>query len=229
MAMCPGMDLFNHTDKPGCFTKYDKNGYKLTADRHYEVGEEVLLSYGAHTNDVLWAEYGFMMDENDDDAVRIDEIVLRNVGKKDKRILEEYGYLGEYWLKKDGPCWRTEVAAWGKVLVDRQWKTVMNGTWMPNSVDKSYRRHRVEIEDRLNLITAECESSIDGLKAMSGEQILDVLGDLEIVLIAQGCEESEVANIKQQLAQKKHDMCLKRWEQIKQLSTRGAERWLSAW
>jgi SET domain len=60
IAIAPGMDLFNHTDNPGCSTKYDKNGYTVVADRSYDAGEEVQLNYGPHANDVLWSEYGFL-------------------------------------------------------------------------------------------------------------------------------------------------------------------------
>ena len=229
MAMCPGMDLFNHTDKPGCFTKYDKSGYMLTADRTHEIGEEVLLSYGSHTNDVLWAEYGFMMDENNDDSVRIDEIVLRGVKEKHKRILEEHDYLGEYWLKQDGPCWRTEVVAWAEVLIDRELKKVLKGTWMPSIVDKSSRMHRLEIEAWLTVIAGECERNIEGLTTMSTEQIVELAGVADDVLVAQDHQQDEVSKIKKEMALTRHGMCIKRWQQIRQMSIKGEETWLSAW
>ena len=121
MAMCPGMDMFNHTDEPGCKTMYDKTGYSIIADQDYEAGEEILLSYGAHNNDVLWAEYGFFLDENQEDAIRIDRLILDDLSKKQKDLLARYGYFGEYWLQNKGVCYMTEVAAKATVLSEGEW------------------------------------------------------------------------------------------------------------
>ena len=229
MAMAPGMDLFNHTDKPGCFTKYDKSGYNLVADRDYEVDEEVLISYGAHTNDILWAEYGFMMDENVEDAVRIDDVVLQGLLKKEKGILEEYGYLGDYWLTKNAPCYRTEMAVYGRILSDRLWKKVLAGTWEPYTLDKEHRRRAMEMGDLLLVIEEICDNNLKALRDMSVDQIADALGDAPETLIARGYMPDNIDGPRKAQALRRHAMCLKRWEQIRKMATAGFEVWPSVY
>lgn len=138
MAMCPGLDLFNHTDGVGCKTTYDKKGFYATTEREYAAGEELLLNYGAHGNDALWCEYGFVMNENDHDGVDLDRVVLPSLTEGQKKILEEASYLGDYSLKPDGICWRTEVASYLGVLTTTQWHRFLEGKYDPDNAEKNY-------------------------------------------------------------------------------------------
>lgn len=50
LALLPAADLFNHA-ATGCSVTFCADEYTVEADRDYEVGNEVCLSYGDHSND----------------------------------------------------------------------------------------------------------------------------------------------------------------------------------
>lgn len=109
MALQPVADLFNHADA-GCGVQFDEARFTISADRDYEEGEEVYISYGSHGNDFLLAEYGFVLERNRWDEVGLDEILLPELTKRQKELLEEKGFLGNYVLDADTVCYRTQVA-----------------------------------------------------------------------------------------------------------------------
>lgn len=234
MAMCPGMDMFNHTDKPGCKTTYDRSGFSANADRDYKAGEEILLSYGAHNNDVLWAEYGFLLDENQHDAIRIDRLVLDDLDDDQKDLLAEYGYLGEFWLQKDGVCYLTEVAAKTTVLSRRAWihmvqegadptelietkpqvKRKAGGTEVAVLRAAAFRKVKSKQVEWVLKAKAEADSSLRGLNAMSAQMVLDIFADDNEVLKAQGVTEADIETARSKQSSQRQTMCLKRWRQI---------------
>lgn len=137
MALVPVMDLFNHTHVPNCKTSYDRKGFYVATGEAIRAGQELLLSYGAHGNDVLWTEYGFMMDANGDDSVSgFDEVVLDGLTTAEKVVLEGAGYLGNYTLTAEGLCWRSEVVCWLGLLSRNQWFRFIEGTLTPETVDR---------------------------------------------------------------------------------------------
>ncbi|RMZ81240.1 hypothetical protein DV737_g2549, partial [Chaetothyriales sp. CBS 132003] len=258
MALAPGMDLFNHADSrhSGVRVHFSKDGYQVTAERNYDVGEEVLLSYGVHTNDVLWTEYGFLLDGNADDAVQIDSFVVlqeqRYNNKKGREeidheahaeggtgkrapidILADAGYLGDFWLKQqqqqegeeddndvEGVCYRTEIAAWWKVLSQRDLEKVLQGVWYPSPGNRVYARHKAQIRQWLAEIAGECEGCIKALKDMSSEQRIEIFGDSEEVMVAQGVSMRSIVDVQAKRVEYRHALCLRRWEQIRELSVR---------
>ncbi|KAK7954276.1 hypothetical protein PG996_015160 [Apiospora saccharicola] len=98
LALLPIADLFNHADQ-GCHVTYSaEEGYTITASRRYKAGEEVLVSYGDHSNDLLLAEYGFVMAENKWDSVCLDEVIMPRLNQTQKKDLESNGHGGPYML-----------------------------------------------------------------------------------------------------------------------------------
>lgn len=115
--MCPFIDYFNHAPK-GCEAKHDKSGYAIVADREYGAGEEVWISYGAHGNCFLMAEYGFIIDKegegegeggekeggsgngngNEHDVVSLDEVLKRKMSKEQEQDLRHDKFYGNYTL-----------------------------------------------------------------------------------------------------------------------------------
>lgn len=137
MALVPVMDLFNHTNIPNCKTCYDRKGFYINAGQDIPAGQELLLSYGAHGNDVLWTEYGFIMDANGDDSVAgFDEVVLKGLTTAEREILQDAGYLGKYTLTAEGFCWRSEIVSWLGVLSKTQWFRFLDGTLTPETADR---------------------------------------------------------------------------------------------
>ncbi|KAK3685221.1 hypothetical protein B0T22DRAFT_409442 [Podospora appendiculata] len=110
LALVPIADLINHADS-GCVVAYSSQGFTVMADREYHKGEEVHISYGDYSNDFLLAEYGFVMARNRWDAVCLDDVLLPRLSARQKKELEDGGFLGGYLLTAEGgACARTRVA-----------------------------------------------------------------------------------------------------------------------
>ncbi|KAH6620202.1 hypothetical protein C7974DRAFT_399107 [Boeremia exigua] len=129
-AMCPFMDYFNHSDV-GCDPCADSNGYSVTADRAYKAGEEVFVSYGAHTNDFLLAEYGFILERNMRDAIPLDHIIIPQLDKEQTQALKEDGFYGNYTLFSPGGeeiiCHRTQAVLRLVVLDSKRYSAFVGG------------------------------------------------------------------------------------------------------
>ena len=114
MAMQPVADLFNHAADHGCDAAYAAQGFSFVADRLYEEGDEVPISYGAHANDALLVEYGFILSgaTNKWDEVALDAAVLPRLTAAQKDDLDEVGFLGKYMIDAQTPggCYRTQIA-----------------------------------------------------------------------------------------------------------------------
>lgn len=132
MTLCPFIDYFNHTASADCKVEFsgsvpsspvspsDENGTRpgdgftvTTAHEVPEVGREVYVSYGCHSNDFLLVEYGFLLDDNKWDDILLDPIITPIIGEKGRRkeVLEEEGFWGNYTMDKNGVCFRTQAAA----------------------------------------------------------------------------------------------------------------------
>ncbi|KAK4145686.1 ribosomal lysine N-methyltransferase set11 [Dichotomopilus funicola] len=110
MVLQPVADLFNHGSK-GCDVKFTSAGCTITADRAYEVGDEIQICYGRHHNDFLLVEYGFILGGiNTWDEACIDDAILPSLNREQRSILEERDFLGNYVLDANEVCYRTQVA-----------------------------------------------------------------------------------------------------------------------
>ncbi|KAL1959596.1 hypothetical protein VTO42DRAFT_1631 [Malbranchea cinnamomea] len=130
MALCPFADYFNHADE-GCEVTFDSNQYTFRATRDYESGEEIFATYGHHSTDVLWTEYGFIPKENKWDSLSLDDIIFSELGHGAVDLLKEAGYFGNYHVTASGPCFRTEVAAALTYLNPEDWKQYVLGAEPP--------------------------------------------------------------------------------------------------
>ncbi|RDW63823.1 SET protein [Coleophoma crateriformis] len=126
MALNPFADYFNHADE-GCEVLCSSAGYEVVTDKPIEKGAEVHISYGSHSNDFLLAEYGFILEENKWDHVKLDEYIIPMLSTAQKEDLEEKGFLGEYTLDKETICYRTEVALRIICLPRGKWNRFVNG------------------------------------------------------------------------------------------------------
>jgi len=235
MALCPGMDLFNHTDHGSCKTRYDEGGYYVIADRDYGAGEELLLTYGSHNNDALWTEYGFMLNENQQDAIQLDEVVLSDTCPDQKRMLDRRGYLGEYWLGAEGVCWRTEVVAWLSVLNAEEWQRLLDGSFDPHGRTKEVKERNLSRKDNMEVVMysetptsrakrkivewilqvrREAENSLRGLHSMDSQAIVESFADDDIILTARRLADVDIGSFKDTEARQRYGMCVQRWKQI---------------
>ncbi|KAB5562911.1 hypothetical protein GE09DRAFT_1056670 [Coniochaeta sp. 2T2.1] len=126
MALQPVADLFNHADE-GCAVAFDPSSFTIRANRTYEAGEEVFISYGRHSNDFLLAEYGFILDENKWDEVGLDEPVSSHLTKEQRVDLEHVGFAGNYRLDAETVCYRTQIAVRRMCMPVERWRRLVDG------------------------------------------------------------------------------------------------------
>ena len=146
MALNPFADYFNHSSPPTCEVSYSVKGFEIEAVRPAKAGEEVYISYGKHSNDFLLAEYGFIMDENENDSISLDDIVMKKieetggkrVGKSRRSNCESNGFWGKYTLDKDGVCYRTQVALKSLVMSERRWEHLCRGNDIGEDEEEAY-------------------------------------------------------------------------------------------
>jgi hypothetical protein len=230
MVLCPGVDLFNHASN-GCDVTYDNEGFWVRGERDYDAGEEIVTSYGAHGEDTLMVEYGFLMggDTNSWDGVGIDGVVLATLNAEEKKLLEDYGFLGGYTMRRDGVCWRTEVAARCMVMEVAKWDRFVVGRWTDYEDEADWQRRTTTKKKRSNgpsastdeetpkqmasrqmgrwveQVKKEAENSLNGLQAMTEDEIWRLFSASDAAGIGPG---------RRDMAVTRYDMVLRRWKQI---------------
>ncbi|KIW02335.1 hypothetical protein, variant [Verruconis gallopava] len=128
LALVPWGDYFNHEDH-GCRVVEDVQGAAIICDRSYSKGEEVVVSYGAHSNDYLLVEYGFILASNRHDCTTIDHLILPLLSEGQRNLLEDHHYLGEYYLSPAGLCYRTQVAIRAMVTSSKRMQSFLAGEY----------------------------------------------------------------------------------------------------
>ena len=129
-ACAPLVDMINHVSSSSahCKLSYDIRGLHVISETSYEAGEEVGISYGAHSNEALLCEYGFCMDDNPDDSLSLDDRLISMMKPYAVSLLMEIGYWEDYTLDERGRCsFRTEVALRALLLseddcIESSWK-----------------------------------------------------------------------------------------------------------
>lgn len=112
-------------------------------DNHFPApGEELLLTYGAHSNDKLLVHYGFThavksKKEPSDDSILLDHVMI-TIDTTDEVLtsLSSTGYLGNYNLtpKTGRVCHRTQVAVRAMICAANEWEYfILNGEDMGRS------------------------------------------------------------------------------------------------
>lgn len=247
MALCPFMDLFNHRAAPPsldvfgsivesnsntmlpCRVKCISTGFTVVTASVIPANTEILLSYGAHTNDTLWSEYGFLLPDatNTSDSIPLDEMILAQLKPADKSTLTEHGYLNDYTLHNDGSiCYRTEMVSWLLILGRHKWtKVVEQGLDPEESCTSPTGKERfiANVRKWLDQVIESAEGHISVLNATNEDALLEQFGrsmDVVEAVYPQSKEE------RMDLARRRQNMCLSRWSQIRAMAERGVERLL---
>ncbi|KAK4450248.1 hypothetical protein QBC34DRAFT_297266 [Podospora aff. communis PSN243] len=110
LALVPIADLFNHADT-GCGVSFTPDGFVISTDRKYQLGQEIYISYGSHTNDFLLVEYGFVPMANRWDKTSLDDVILPRLNSAQKQLLRDRELLGPFLLDaKTLGCKKTQAA-----------------------------------------------------------------------------------------------------------------------
>ncbi|KAH0289148.1 SET domain-containing protein, partial [Aureobasidium melanogenum] len=184
MIMNPALDYMNHCPNgEGCEVTMSPQGYELKANRNYEPGEEILATYGAHSNDKLLVHYGFILpdDSLDDDEIRLDHVLLPRLTESQQSALQDVGFLGGYaLLPLSGElCFKTQVAVRSVLLTANEWEHFM-GSGEDLADDKE-----TEVLDwlrpSLESYTEEAKEAIASLKSLSAERTGDLANKLKLL------------------------------------------------
>ncbi|KZM23298.1 uncharacterized protein EKO05_0004501 [Ascochyta rabiei] len=207
-AMCPFMDYFNHSDV-GCDPEADSKGYSVTADRAYQAGEEVYVSYGAHTNDFLLAEYGFILESNMRDAVPLDHLILPLLDKEQTQALKEDGFYGNYTLFAGGAsetiCHRTQAVLRLLVLDSKRYSAFVGG-------DDDGDREQGRLYGYLvGLLTKYSRQVMDVLEEAEGLKVDGVEGERKTRL------RSKSGDVEPPVRSGQKDNLVRRWKQIRDI------------
>ena len=156
MILQPIADLLNHSSH-GCRVSYDEREFTVTTVREHEPGEEIFISYGAHNNDRLLVEYGFMLApvSNPWDEVCIDPYIVPELlaaGLKER--LQDADYWGSYKIDDDTACYRTEIALRALLLPPYQLQDVLDG-------QRDEELDREIVNRKLLQVVQRCNTEID--------------------------------------------------------------------
>ncbi|KAL4922197.1 hypothetical protein BDW62DRAFT_78942 [Aspergillus aurantiobrunneus] len=190
MALLPFADYFNHSDV-ACNVKFDGREYTFRAAKAYEVGEEIFMSYGPHPNDFLFTEYGFYLDENESEALYLDDIIFQDLGSSLQEELNLQQFFGNYQVTTAGVCYRTEIAACIRYMLLEDWQNYLLG----------YSTKGADAKKSEDVIQGWIRTYME-----EADLYINELGNLG---------SSEIG----QKHQEKVQTLLKRWKQIKDLCT----------
>lgn len=142
---------------------------------HKAAGEEVLATYGAHSNDKLLVHYGFINSSPapgapSDDDVRLDLYILDNLSPNTRDQLQDVGYLGSYALlpATNEICFKTQVAVRAELLTANEWEYfISNGEDLSNDQSEKVKRW---LEPFLDGYRSDAESKIKELQDFRPEE-----------------------------------------------------------
>lgn len=98
-ALLPMADFFNHSDAGCTYALSDgAEKYTFTANGPYRKGDEIPISYGNHSNDLLLVEYGFLLPGNRWDTLCLDGVILPKLEPTRKSKLVEWRHTGDFML-----------------------------------------------------------------------------------------------------------------------------------
>lgn len=111
-TLVPLVDFVNHSNTPSCRTVVDRTGYSVYTTSPHSKGDQLLFNYGPHSNEFLWAEYGFVLGSgNQWNHLDITLHLAPLLHGSQADWLRELNYYGDYTVNiLEGPSFRTQVA-----------------------------------------------------------------------------------------------------------------------
>ncbi|KAI4726787.1 SET domain-containing protein [Aureobasidium sp. EXF-10728] len=183
MIMNPALDYMNHCPNgQGCEVTMSPQGYELKANRDYESGEEILATYGAHSNDKLLVHYGFILSNSlDDDEIRLDHVILPRLTASQQSALQDVGFLGGYALLPSSGelCFKTQVAVRSVLLTANEWEHFMGSG--EDLADDKENEVLDWLKAPLESYVEEAKEAVAFLKTLSEEKTGDLVNKLKLL------------------------------------------------
>ncbi|PYI21046.1 ribosomal N-lysine methyltransferase [Aspergillus violaceofuscus CBS 115571] len=178
IAMVPFADYFNHDDDAACEVIWTGQNYLFKATRQYEQGEEIFMSYGSHSNDFLFVEYGFFLPTNPSDSIYLDDIIFHDLTIEQKKDLIGQDLFGnfELTLPATSPTLpkHIQAAAALKTMARRDWKL-----WITGRSRRGFRGDRCAevVRGWIEVYRGECEAVVARIEAMLDDDHQNCVGD----------------------------------------------------
>lgn len=147
-----------------------------------EAGEEILTTYGAHSNDKLLVHYGFICahqpnGHSPDDDIHLDHLIIPNLSQDVREQLQDVGFLGAYALlpATNELCFKTEVAVRAALQTSNEWEYfIACGEDLSEDYSLKVRQfmYPLLVEYR-KLAVARCEAP--GMIGLRWRQIMDAI------------------------------------------------------
>lgn len=119
MALAPFLDLLNHSPTANIKAGYNKdsNRYEIVTLDAYKPYEQVFISYGCHSNQKLFIEYGFCVPGNllDDFEIHFEDVIRActyfNVGHLPRKLdlLQSHDLMKTLSCTREGLTWKTST------------------------------------------------------------------------------------------------------------------------
>ncbi|PYH85959.1 ribosomal N-lysine methyltransferase [Aspergillus uvarum CBS 121591] len=179
IAMVPFADYFNHDDDAACEVIWTGQNYLFKATRQYDQGEEIFMSYGSHSNDFLFVEYGFFLPTNPSDSIYLDDIIFQDLTIEQKKDLIGQDLFGNFELTlppTDEPTIpkNIQAAAALKSMTRRDWKL-----WITGRSRRGFSGEKCTevIRGWIEVYRGECEAVIARIEAMLDDGLRNCVGD----------------------------------------------------
>lgn len=126
LTLAPIIDFLNHTgdsDRASTMEFSQTKGMMIYSGTYYNPGDEIFITYGAHSNSFLLCEYGFVLPNNEHDFIDISHDIPLTPQQLD--ILDSLGYKGDYTVSaSEGPSFRTTISLVAATMTDTEtWTT----------------------------------------------------------------------------------------------------------
>lgn len=177
-------------------------------------GEEVYVHYGSHTNDFLLIEYGFILSENNYDALSLDHLLLPLISQPSEDALRSDGFYANYTLLRNAEgslevCRRTQAVLRLLYLPARRYAAFVGGDEGETDqgiVNLHLKKH---LEDYSRNIIA-IEEDIEAL----------VVGDIQdekSTSTLKRRRKSTTAILNADVTAEQKDILLRRWKQVRDI------------
>lgn len=182
-TMVPLVDFLNHSDKTDFYCYPYVNNFKKdkisgigqfeirVGDYEYnQLGDQIFLNYGAHSNDFLLNEYGFVLKENCWDFIDISKQIIELLHDKVSNIdeqrnliqfLKENEYWNDYTLNRDEISYRTLIVL--SLIVTKDFDRVAK--FMNGYISEDFFLPKIR-ETLQNLLKEVLSDSINKLNAL---------------------------------------------------------------
>ncbi|XP_018326320.1 SET domain-containing protein 4, partial [Agrilus planipennis] len=165
IALCPFLDMFNHSDLANTVASVVNDNYELISLTNYDKYEQIFISYGCHDNLKLFCEYGFFIPGNKLDNVQLNiknlfNLKLIKLDRRQYNYAKEKAFTEDLFVDFSGPSFNfkgllfisfnTDYHVWNEVI--------FNENYSVDDRKKMYEICVLLLEKNLKELTLEMES-----------------------------------------------------------------------